>query len=118
MTDLKFREAEKSWQQNPTPDSFARLYCESKRSGQLFPISATTDKTLLNEYGFREAFEYDYSTKALDNSSLAKPTIAGVEVIISSFPGENDADAWELLVELNDGRFAYLHAACDYSGFG
>lgn len=37
--------------------------------------------------------------------------------ILGSHCGENDGEPWRIVVKLNDGRYAYLEASCDYTGW-
>lgn len=37
--------------------------------------------------------------------------------IIAADPGENDEQEWVCALELADGRFAYIEAGCDYTGW-
>ena len=41
-----------------------------------------------------------------------------VSQVISAEEGEPDGRDWELIVKLHDGRFGWLSAGCDYSGWG
>jgi hypothetical protein len=40
-----------------------------------------------------------------------------IDRVIAWYEGENDGPNWLLLVALNDGRFAYTSAGCDYTGW-
>ena len=40
-----------------------------------------------------------------------------VKTVLEFNEGEPDNDSWSCLVELNDGRWAYLDGSCDYTGF-
>lgn len=37
--------------------------------------------------------------------------------VVAASEGENDGPAWVIVVELKDGRFAFLTAGCDYTGW-
>ena len=39
------------------------------------------------------------------------------EVLVAD-EGENDERDWIAIVRLNDGRFAFVSAGCDYTGWG
>lgn len=41
--------------------------------------------------------------------------IAGVAALV---PGEADEANWHWILKLKDGRWAYMTAGCDYSGWG
>lgn len=64
-----------------------------------------TNKSILDSYDWREAFEY------------ADFGIDEVKRVIAYDEGENDGDSWVLVAELNDGRFGYVDAWCDYTGW-
>lgn len=38
--------------------------------------------------------------------------------IVAEVVGQNDELDWHWIVELKDGKFAYLNGGCDYSGWG
>ncbi len=38
--------------------------------------------------------------------------------IIACVPGESDGPDWHYLCRLKDGKFGYVHAGCDYTGWG
>ena len=38
--------------------------------------------------------------------------------VIASIDGDNESPPWEAVVELKDGRVAWVSAWCDYSGWG
>lgn len=40
-----------------------------------------------------------------------------VKRVVAVVEGENDGANWHWVVELNDGRFAYLQGGCDYTGW-
>lgn len=40
-----------------------------------------------------------------------------VESVIHYRAGENDSDSWLIVAKLTDGRFAYINAWCDYTGW-
>lgn len=64
-----------------------------------------TIEELKEDYDWQNAFSYaDFS-------------INDVKTIISSYEGYNDGDSWSIVVELNDGRFGYVDAWCDYTGW-
>ena len=64
--------------------------------------------------------EVDYDLEAAlnynpDDENPLKPNdILGECAVIY---GENDEWAWHWLVELKDGRFAYVTGDCDYTGW-
>lgn len=40
-----------------------------------------------------------------------------VERVLAVVEGENDGPDWHWVVQLKDGRFAYLQGGCDYTGW-
>ncbi len=83
----------------------------------------------LDTYDWREAFGYagEPDTCAGNDPAVPRAVVDGVSVapftredvaeIIAMREGEHDGDSWRIVVRLNDGRFAYLEAGCDYSGW-
>jgi hypothetical protein len=61
----------------------------------------------LEGYDWEEAFRY------------AAPhfTLADVADVIAAVEGENDGADWVAVVRLRDGRFGYVTAGCDYTGW-
>lgn len=53
-----------------------------------------------------------------DSVSLASFSTDDVESIIAMREGENDGDSWIGAFGLKDGRFVFVSAWCDYSGWG
>ena len=43
---------------------------------------------------------------------------SNVVELVASSAGENDGENWLALLYLADGRYAYLSAWCDYTGWG
>lgn len=76
--------------------------------------------TILEDYDWEEVFKYATPSGVLpmsiiDTSPFTREDvvyIAGIE------EGENDAYDWILYGMLNDGRWFYLQAGCDYTGWG
>lgn len=65
---------------------------------------------------------YKKEVKALrllgqDPPADAEFTREDVVSIIAIEDGENDEASWIAVFELHDGRFAYLEAGCDYTGW-
>lgn len=40
-----------------------------------------------------------------------------VEEVLAADEGENDGPSWMVALRLKDGRFAYIEAGCDYTGW-
>lgn len=61
--------------------------------------------TLMSAYDWQQAMEY------------AKFTFSDVKTVILAQEGENDGANWKLIVELTSGKYGWLKAGCDYSGW-
>ena len=61
---------------------------------------------LMGAYDWIEAMKY------------AKFKFEEVDEVISAVEGVNDEKDWQLVVRLKSGKFAWLSAGCDYSGWG
>lgn len=71
-----------------------------------YPVSQTIEQ-MTADYDWKYAFEH-YSQFQMD----------AVERVIASVDGENDVSNWSAVFALKDGRFGYLDAGCDYTGWG
>jgi hypothetical protein len=49
--------------------------------------------------------------------SLDAFTLEDVAEVIASDDGENDVRDWLAVFRLHDGRFAFISAGCDYTGW-
>jgi len=69
---------------------------------------------------WEEAFKYAQSPDAVIGEKVALDgfTREGVAEVFNSREGENDEDSWLIWGRLHDGRFFYLEAWCDYTGWG
>ncbi len=91
------------------------------------------EKSELNEYDWREVFAYAGdgtvddlgppsgfgSVSACLGSEVATGPVLRAEVarIIAASEGENDGNNWLIVTQQNDGRFAFVSAGCDYTGW-
>lgn len=90
-----------------------------------------TDIRQLFSYDWQCAFEYAGDDSA-SRAALASPNVSTcigstapasdvlrseVKRIIWISEGENDGRDWLIVTEQNDGRFAFLCAGCDYTGW-
>ena len=80
-----------------------------------------TINELREDYDWREAFKY--AADAGERTEGYAGDCAGfgfddVAEVIASDDGENDGAEWIAVFRLHDGRFAYLAAGCDYTGWG
>lgn len=90
-----------------------------------------TTPDLLNDYDWILAFQYagDFESDhthwgeksvsaCIETSTDTSPVLRrDVTRIVASAEGENDGPNWLIVVELRDGRFAFLSAGCDYTGW-
>lgn len=64
-----------------------------------------------------EVQEQDYDlASALDNNGVGFDDLTIVS-ILATIPGENDGPDWHWIVQLDDGRYAYISGGCDYTGW-
>jgi hypothetical protein len=73
------------------------------------------------QYGFGDTFDMccgslskideseDVSTKSLN--------ISDIEIVLAYDEGENDGENWIFIFKAYDGRYAFMSAGCDYTGF-
>lgn len=59
---------------------------------------------MLNDYNWQEAFNYG-------------PNPEDVAEIIATDEGYNDGDRWLAVGRMKDGRYFFLSAGCDYTGW-
>jgi hypothetical protein len=75
----------------------------------------------LADYDWQETWKYAASdasgvegyagpTDALDGENVAR--------VFASEAGANDGASWIAVVEMRDGRWIYVEASCDYTGWG
>ncbi len=64
---------------------------------------------------FQEAFNGGYRSFHDDDGDIGP--IAGVLEILACTPGDNDGPNWLAVVFMADGRYAYVSAGCDYTGW-
>lgn len=83
---------------------------------------------LLDDYDWREAFSYagephtcggpNINAVIGDESVITEPfTREDVAEIIAYDEGINDGPDWIIFGKLNDGRYFFLEAGCDYTGW-
>lgn len=74
----------------------------------------------LADYDWEEAFKYAETPEGVigDATDRAAFTREDVVEVLGLRPGENDGPEWLGLFRLKDGRFAFLSAGCDYTGWG
>lgn len=79
----------------------------------------TTLEQMRDSYDWPEAVSYsdDKSSRALDGAATDGFGLDDVAEVLASEDGCNDEYDWLALFRLNDGRFAFLSAGCDYTGW-
>lgn len=93
-------------------------------------MKASESLKLIEGYDWTYAFEYAGPSEnkfvcgepCLDpvvgyTGDLSPFTRADVKKVIAADDGENDGPPWIALMCLKDGRFAFLSAGCDYTGW-
>lgn len=72
----------------------------------------------LDDWDWEQAFTYADPTPVLGEQINASAFAReDVMEIIAIDDGENDGPSWIGVFRLQDGRFAYLEAGCDYTGW-
>lgn len=73
----------------------------------------------IDTYDWQEAFKYASPTRC-EGSTCSDAAFGREDVsrIVALSEGENDGANWIAVFELSDGRFAFLSAWCDYTGWG
>lgn len=134
--DKQIRELERTWLSEQSAETAEILYHARTRAGLAVEDLNSDDFSppglippRFEDYNWREAFAYageasEYGCGESDPTYVgtagqdADPfTRADVKRVIAADEGEPDADSWICLVELWDGRFGYLEAGCDYTGW-
>ena len=81
-----------------------------KREAMLEPLA---------NYDWEEVFKYSSPQVVMGGNCPGTPFAReDVAEIIALVNGENDGDPWIALFRLKDGRYAYIEAGCDYTGWG
>lgn len=72
----------------------------------------------LDNYDWDQAFQISGVYRVLGSGvSDANFNREDVEKILAIEDGQNDGDPWIGLFKLRDGRYAFLSAGCDYTGW-
>lgn len=69
------------------------------------------------DYDWKEAFEYAKTIRTATGCSKDPFAMHDVAEVIAADPGENDGPSWMMAGRLSDGRFFFLDAGCDYTGW-
>lgn len=65
-------------------------------------------------HAFDEAFGLGF---CLVNDRQTRPAIDGVTEVYAKDEGERDLENWVCVFKYEDGRYGYLSAGCDYTGW-
>lgn len=80
---------------------------------QITPLDANWRE----DYDWREAFTFAATIRTATDCDKGAFTIDDVSDVIAASPGENDGESWMMAGHLKDGRFFFLDAWCDYTGW-
>ena len=69
------------------------------------------------DYDWMEAFNYANTIRTATGCEPDSFVIDDVAEVIAADPGENDGESWMMAGRLNDGRYFFLDAWCDYTGW-
>lgn len=105
-------------------EEWQRFYAELQRADSETAQSLNPPGKIPEEF---DDYDWEWVFKYADAPHIVgsgpkdppgKPILAEeVKQIIASVDGERDSDPWQAIVRLWDGRFAYLEAGCDYTGW-
>ena len=70
-----------------------------------------------NDYDWQEAFYYAKTIRTATGCKADGFSMADVVEILAYSIGENDGASWMMAGRLSDGRFFFLDAGCDYTGW-
>lgn len=76
-----------------------------------------TPENMKNDYNWNEAFNFGGTVRTATNCSSAPFGLEDVEVVIAAEEGSNDEESWVAAGILKDGRYFFLDAWCDYTGW-
>lgn len=135
--DQHIRELERAWLTEQSAEAAETLYHARNRAG--LAVEDLNSDTFsppglipprFEDYDWASAFAYAGENPDPHGCGISAPTTVGtagqsaapfaradVKRVIAADEGENDADSWVCLVELWDGRYGYLEAGCDYTGW-
>lgn len=81
-------------------------------------ISAHEALAAINDrVGVKTEFDFDCDWVEVFNWSDQGFKPEDVVYIVKAIEGENDGADWEMVGRLKDGRWFYIHAGCDYTGW-
>lgn len=71
------------------------------------------------DYDWQQAFGFAGNISTVMGESVSAESFGfdDIEAVLAADAGENDEARWVAVLRLRDGRFAYLTAGCDYTGW-
>ena len=75
------------------------------------------DKDWRSSYDWQSAFEYASIIRTASECSKDGFGMHDVAEVLAWSEGENDGPSWMMVGKLNDGRYFFLDAGCDYTGW-
>lgn len=79
--------------------------------------SKAFDANWREDYDWQEAFAYARNIRTATGCDPAPFTIDDVASVHAADPGQNDEQSWMMAGQLKDGRWFFLDAWCDYTGW-
>lgn len=80
--------------------------------------TSTSPGTQLQTYDWEQAFQISRVMRCAGSTCEVTPLAPqDVDLIIGITEGENDGDAWRIAGQMKDGRWFYLNAWCDFTGW-
>jgi hypothetical protein len=73
-----------------------------------------------SDYSWKEAFVYGSSVRSSPGTEGVGQSAIGIDdvtEVIAMQEGENDGPAWIMAGRVKDGRYFFLSAGCDYTGW-
>lgn len=75
------------------------------------------DEKWREDWDWQEAFAYGKTIRSAHQCYEGGFDMYKVAEVIAASPGENDGPQWLMAGKLKDGRFFFLAAGCDYTGW-
>jgi hypothetical protein len=72
---------------------------------------------MIADYDWREAFHFAQTIRTATECVSEPFSIEDVSEILKFDNGTNDEESWVMVGKLKDGRFFFLDAWCDYTGW-
>jgi len=130
--DNTLRDLERRWQASGSREDYGAYRVACTRAN-IQPPDAPSILPELEDSDWRQAFKYAGEWAGAGSDSTSCPRIAGslpdapdaapatradVKRVIAMDEGDNEGPDWVGVFELWDGRFLYVEAGCDYTGWG